>query len=394
MFRRRSLVLFVGLLAAATLIPAACTNAPAAMRPTPIVTVISATAVPSPVAPTAESEAVVPTDGPPTPASPDELPDAQPEMPNPPLGIDLELVPGVFAYNLGEAAVVQDRFPEDSRFRQMPVRLEGVMALPAASDRPAPLVMILHGNHRGCPTDPDRHGVDPWPCSVEEEQANYKGFDYLVQALADAGYVAVSINVNGEYTLGFGEGDLGERMSQIIQLHLEAMEEATGGGQNDFGVDLTGRIDMSRLALMGHSQGGELASRLTYQEGWDDPYSLVDNGFGPVDGLILIAASNNAQIAGNPSVPMATLLSACDGDVRQLNGQAFYESLRLDPSEGSVGHQRAHRTGQPQRLQPDSERRQQRGARLRHTPTRSRSASVPRGLYTRFPGHDLGHAAG
>jgi hypothetical protein len=34
-------------------------------------------------------------------------------------------------YDLGEATIIQERFPADSRFREMPVRLNGVIAAPA-----------------------------------------------------------------------------------------------------------------------------------------------------------------------------------------------------------------------------------------------------------------------
>ena len=79
-----------------------------------------------------------------------------------------ELPPAV-EYNLGDAVLIQDRFPADSRFREMPVRLNGVIATPT-TDRPAPVVLILHGTHPGCPeTD---HGLDRWPCDPEVERAN------------------------------------------------------------------------------------------------------------------------------------------------------------------------------------------------------------------------------
>ena len=68
---------------------------------------------------------------------------------------------GVF-YDLGEATVVQSNFPEDSRFRNMPVRLNGVMAVPDSGDGPFPVILILHGTHPGCPVND--MGVDAWPC--------------------------------------------------------------------------------------------------------------------------------------------------------------------------------------------------------------------------------------
>ena len=45
------------------------------------------------------------------------------------------------------------RFPEDSRFRNMPVRLNGLIGVPSQGGGPFPVVVILHGTHPGCPLD-------------------------------------------------------------------------------------------------------------------------------------------------------------------------------------------------------------------------------------------------
>jgi hypothetical protein len=335
----------------------ACRNAPLS-QPTAVVTVISATPVPTETAVIAPTE---PTE-PPTPvASPAPLePEAATPAPIGALGQDLELVPGVIDYNLGDATITQDRFPADSNFRNMPIRLEGILALPDNAAQPAPVVMIVHGNHAGCPTDPDRHGVDPWPCARDVEQLNYRGFDYLARALADQGYIVLAPNVNGEYTLGFGEGDPSERIGQIIPLHLNALREASEGGANAFGVDLTGRADMGRLAFIGHSQGGEYSTALTRTQGWDSPYSLIDNGFGPVDGILMVAPANNFVGTTESVVPLVSLLPQCDGDVVLLDGQNFYESVRADPGfeswAGTVLMERANHNGFNRILRADNSR--------------------------------------
>ncbi len=90
-------------------------------------------------------------------------------------------LPASFEYDLGEATIVQSGFAEDSRFRNMPVRLNGVIAAPVTDGR-HPVVLILHGAHPGCPEV--EHGVDRWPCDPALEQPNYRGFTYLVRELA------------------------------------------------------------------------------------------------------------------------------------------------------------------------------------------------------------------
>jgi dienelactone hydrolase len=168
-------------------------------------------------------------------------------------------------------------------------------------------------------------GVDRWPCTPEVEQPNYQGFEYLVRELAARGYVALSININAENTFGFGEPVPGERLQQIVDRHLQALAAAAAGGPNEFGVELTGRADVNRLALFGHSRGGEAALVSA-----NSPEMLTaSQGYGPVAGVLLIAA---ATVTADPwlgsAVPLATILAACDGDVQNQDGQFFVEGVR------------------------------------------------------------------
>ncbi len=129
-------------------------------------------------------------------------------------------LPAAVEYNLGDTTITQSIFPEDSRFRNMPVRLNGIISVPDGEGGPYPVVVILHGNHPGCPI-PEGDHVDRWPCDPEVERPNYRGFDYLVSRLAAQGYIALSMNVNAENTFGFGEPVPIERLGQLVDLHLE-----------------------------------------------------------------------------------------------------------------------------------------------------------------------------
>ncbi len=198
-------------------------------------------------------------------------PEAQATAPAP------QAAPRAVEYNLGQATIVQERFPEGDRFRDMPVRLNGVIAAPTEGDGPFPVVMIIHGSHPGCPEL--EHGVDRWPCDPEVEQRNYSGFAYLVEALAEQGYVALAPNFNAEHTFGFGEPTPDERLTQVFDLHMQGLAEAAAGRANGFGVDLAGRADLGRLALFGHSRGGGSAVGLANspklngrpRPGWSGP---------------------------------------------------------------------------------------------------------------------------
>lgn len=238
-------------------------------------------------------------------------------------------LPAVVEYNLGDTTITQSMFPEDSRFRNMPVRLNGIIAVPDGDRSRHPVVVILHGNHAGCPV-PEGDTVDRWPCDPNMEQPNYRGFGYLVSRLAAEGYVALSLNINADNTFGFGEPVPIERLGQLVDLHLKALAEAANGGQNNFGVELEDRVDLSKLAFIGHSQGAEGAYWLTQQAALDSPDAFTNLGYGPVYGLLMVAPSANFGGAESGRVPFAVILPSCDRDVINQEGQLFYEITRLD----------------------------------------------------------------
>ncbi|MFO7682327.1 MAG: hypothetical protein R6X34_19985 [Chloroflexota bacterium] len=59
--------------------------------------------------------------------------------------VEADETPAAIEYDLGEATIMQTRFPENSRFRNMPVRLNGLIAVPKAGDGPFPVVVIFPG---------------------------------------------------------------------------------------------------------------------------------------------------------------------------------------------------------------------------------------------------------
>jgi hypothetical protein len=265
-----------------------------------------------------------------TVAAPTTTPDRETVSPTP----QPTSTPIVMTYNLGEEIITQEWFPAGDRFRDMPVRLEGVIGAPAAG-ADLPVVLILHGNHPGCPLN--EFSVDAWPCAVEDEEPNYQGFDYLVGELATRGYLALSININGEYTFGFGEPQAGVRLKQIVDLHLEALAEASAGGANEFGLPLDGRVDLSRMTWIGHSQGGELGAMLIRDNKLHQEDGALAAGYGPVRGLLQIAPPvAHVQPAPLADLPLAVILPSCDADVIGLDGGYFFEAARDDRARRSV----------------------------------------------------------
>ncbi len=238
-----------------------------------------------------------------------------------------DALPAVIDYNLGDSILVNPQFAEESRFRNMPVRLNGVIALPEG-DGPAPVVLILHGTHPGCPET--QHMVDEWPCDPAVEQRNYAGWGWLAQRLAAAGYIALAPNINAEFTFGFGEAAPGERLLQLVDQHLGALAAAGAGAADapDFGVALAGRVDLTQLLLIGHSRGAGEAWRLLRERGLEGE-PPAGQPYGPARGLLAVAPAPTVLDDDPLAIPLAILLPACDGDVIQQDGQTFYEKLRL-----------------------------------------------------------------
>jgi dienelactone hydrolase len=142
--------------------------------------------------------------------------------------------------------------------------------------------------------------------------------------------VALAPNLNAENTIGFGEPVPGERLRQLTDLHLGALATAASGGAQGFGVDLDGRADPTRLALMGHSRGGEAAVVLA----GGPRISAGSEGYGPVAGTLLVAAATTFRDPWTSiGVPVATILAGCDGDVTDQTGQFFFEGPRLAPDQ-------------------------------------------------------------
>ena len=144
----------------------------------------------------------------------------------------------------------------------------------------------------------------------------------------------------------FGEPTPGERLKQIVDKHLKALATSTAGGENKFGVDLKGKADMQRLALIGHSRGGEKAVMLTHSP--EMAAAAKSNGYGPVAGILQVAPSPVfVDPADGSAVPLGIILPMCDADVINQEGQHFYEGAETRARPADVGHIGLRRAREP-----------------------------------------------
>ena len=159
---------------------------------------------------------------------------------------------------------------------------------------------------------------------------SYQGYDYLSTNLASHGYVVMSISANTvvSYDNTFSYDAGANARSQIIAASLDLLYRwnngtgpvIAGDDYHTVGEKLTGKMEMQRVGLMGHSRGGEGVTDF-----------IRFNRQRPSGGRIynLQAVMSLAPIDSQKQVPLGTnfgvILPACDGDVSTLAGANAYE---------------------------------------------------------------------
>src|SRR5262249_53546245 len=109
-------------------------------------------------------------------------------------------------------------------------------------DGPFPLVLIVHGNHSA-------------------EKFSDPGYAYLGELLASRGYIFVSVDENFLHSSAIdllGMPDVGlkeenDARGWLLLEHLKVWRRWNREAGNPF----QGKVDMERIALIGHSRGGE-----------------------------------------------------------------------------------------------------------------------------------------
>jgi len=148
--------------------------------------------------------------------------------------------------------------------------LNGRVWLPRG-EGPFPLVLVVHGNH-------------------QMEEHSDPGYAYLGELLASRGFAAVSVDEN--FVNGTWSGDFrGKEMPLRAWLLLEHLEQWREWNETN-GHPVEGKVDLDRVALIGHSRGGEAVAiaaafnRLPHFP--DDATVAFDYGFG-IRSLVAVA---------------------------------------------------------------------------------------------------------
>jgi hypothetical protein len=219
------------------------------------------------------------------------------------------------------------------------VGLRGSLYYPSDLTAPAPLIVLVHGNHGSCETyDADGTRIAATAptgpqCQVGGTGPSYfkrndRGYAYLGQNLASHGYVVASLDQ--DQLMMYQDNNMGKGMHQrrlLIAALLDALYTANQPGglptapDSTLGTQLVGKLDFDRgVGLMGHSRGGDaVTSFIDYNRTRPEPgrrYNLA--------GVISLAPVDYERRAPY-GMPYMTVLPFCDGDVSNLQGARFYE---------------------------------------------------------------------
>ena len=182
---------------------------------------------------------------------------------------------------------------------------------------PFPLALIVHGNHNLADFS------DP-------------GYEYLGELLASRGFILASIDenfINGglfhDPPLKAGSAVRGWLLLEHLKLWKQWNETA--------GNPLQGKVDLSRIALMGHSRGGEAAAtaaafnRMKYYP--EDANIKFDYGFA-IKSVVAIAPADGQykpaeQDRWISDVSYLTLQGAHDADVSSFLGSRQWDHVKF-----------------------------------------------------------------
>lgn len=175
---------------------------------------------------------------------------------------------------------------------------------------PFPLVLVVHGNH-------------------DMKDFSDPGYQWLGELLASRGFILASIDEN--FLNGAMRNENDARGWMLLK-HLETFKALNDSA----GKPLHNKVDMSRIALMGHSRGGEavaiagMFNRLTHYP--DDATLRFDFGF-DIKGLVAIAPVDGQYRPAEQPTPLQdysylVIHGSHDGDVSSFSGLTQYNRIK------------------------------------------------------------------
>jgi hypothetical protein len=200
-------------------------------------------------------------------------------------------------------------------------QIRGVMFTPEGDPKKSPLIVFMAGNYNACDKALTPSGQQG--CSIYTR--NDEGYSYMGENLASWGYTVYSIDE--DELINRQDGSYGKGMHArrtVIMETLDKLKEASEtdvpeGPNSNVGDLLDGKLDMSRIGLVGHSRGGDSASSFLLY----DQTRPKGERF-PLRAVVSIAPVDYERHAPY-GVPYMTVMASCDGDVSNLQGARLYQ---------------------------------------------------------------------
>ncbi len=182
---------------------------------------------------------------------------------------------------------------------------------PSNGEGPFPVALIVHGNHN------PRDFSDP-------------GYEYLGELLASRGIILASVDMN---FINGGIRQENDARGWLLLKHLQAWREFNA----DPDAPVYRRVDLDRVAVMGHSRGGEAvghAAAFNRLDRYPDDGNVeFDFGFG-IRAVVAIAPVDGQyrptdRLAPVEDVNYLVFHGSHDGDVTSFHGLRLFNRLRL-----------------------------------------------------------------
>lgn len=203
------------------------------------------------------------------------------------------------------------------------LEIRGPIYYPSDRSEPSPVIVLVHGNHGSCDVAAPNGTTTPTCTTYKRNEA---GYAYLGENLATWGYTVFSLSQ--DQLMMRQDSAKGKGMHQrrnMISAALDALSAAnkTGGlpvdSHTTIGTTLVGKLDMTRIGLMGHSRGGDAVTSFI-----DHNRTRTDGPRYPLRGVIALAPVDYERKAPY-GTPFMSILPFCDGDVSNLQGARFFE---------------------------------------------------------------------
>lgn len=187
-----------------------------------------------------------------------------------------------------------------------------------------PVALFLHGRHWDCDYDgsgPLQAGgyTYPWntPCASANYIPSHEGYNYIMESLASQGIISISISAR-QIQHDNGSWNYNVR-GRLILKFLDILKDWNDNGTDPYSGMFNGKFDMSKIALSGHSRGGEgVVAAQELNQTWPTPHLIIAvNAIAPTD--------QNSFMYLMTDAPYYLLVGARDGDVSNMQGFRTYD---------------------------------------------------------------------